>query len=203
MNHLTKPLVLASRSPRRLQLLRQIGFAPSVVPCDIPEEFVAEQSPAENAVRLAAAKADIVARETSLGCVLGADTIVSIDGILLGKPVDPDDAVRMLRQLSGRVHRVHTGYALVDQPSGRRETGVEETAVYFRVLPQEEIEEYVRGGSPMDKAGAYGIQDDYGAVFVKRVEGCYYNVVGLPLSAVYAALLRLGIVRIQDKENGR
>ncbi len=203
MSRLTKPLVLASRSPRRLHLLRQIGFEPVVVPCDIPEDFLADQSPAENAVRLAVEKAKTVARSTANGCVIGADTIVSIDGLMLGKPVDPDEAASMLMRLSGRTHLVHTGFALVDCPSGASLSGVEETVVHFRELPEGEIREYVSGGSPMDKAGAYGIQDDYGAVFVTSVEGCYYNVVGLPLSALYTSLVRMGIVSIPEKESAQ
>lgn len=154
-------------------------------------------------MELATAKAKKVANTVQVGCVLGADTIVTINGTMLGKPSDAADARRMLKLLSGRVHRVHTGFALIERPGGRIRTGVEETLVYFRDLPDDEIAEYVRGGSPMDKAGAYGIQDDYGAVFVRRVEGCYYNVVGLPLSAVYAELVRMGIVHIQDKEQGQ
>ncbi len=94
----------------------------------------------------------------------------------------------MLRLLSGRTHTVHTAFALVDRPSDLSEVGVESTRVTFRDLPDPEIEEYVRGGSPMDKAGAYGIQDDYGAVFVSRIEGCYYTVVGFPLSLFYTTL---------------
>ncbi|HTY00616.1 MAG TPA: nucleoside triphosphate pyrophosphatase [Bacteroidota bacterium] len=203
MNHLIKPLILASRSPRRLHLLRQIGIEPTVIPCDVPEDFRQDQTPAENAMRLAADKANAVARSTSFGCVLGADTIVTLDGLMLGKPVDRADAVRMLTLLSGRVHRVHTGFALVDCPSGKTATGVEETFVHFRDLPAPEIEEYVDGGSPLDKAGAYGIQDDYGAVFVRKVEGCYYNVVGLPLSAVYTSLIGMDLVRYQGKESGQ
>ncbi len=154
-------------------------------------------------MRLAAEKAMTVARVTANGCVIGADTIVSIDGLMLGKPVDAEDAARMLMRLSGRAHRVHTGFSLVDCPSGTSMIGVEETVVHFRELPEEEVLDYVRGGSPMDKAGAYGIQDDYGAVFVKRVEGCYYNVVGLPLSALYTSLVRLGVVTLQGKDSGQ
>lgn len=161
---------------------------------------MADRSPAENARELAVTKANAVAVFIDRGCVLGADTIVSIDGQLLGKPTDAHDARRMLKLLSGKIHRVHTGYALIDRPSGRIMSGVEETFVQFRELPDEEIAEYVEGGSPMDKAGAYGIQDDYGAVFVKRVEGCYYNVVGLPLSAVYSALVELGTIIPQVRE---
>jgi septum formation protein len=107
---------------------------------------------------------------------------------MMGKPDGRRDAVRMLRALSGRTHSVVTGIALVERPSGRQMTGTERTDVTFRDLPLSEIEEYVSGGSPLDKAGAYGIQDDYGAVFVTRIEGCFYNVVGLPLSRLHTAL---------------
>jgi septum formation protein len=136
-------------------------------------------------------KAACVAKTVPDGIVLGADTIVVIDGLVLGKPVDGADAIRMLGLLGGRTHTVYTGFALIDRPSDRSVCGVEATRVTFRTIPREEIEEYVRGGSPMDKAGAYGIQDDYGAVFVTRLEGCYYNVVGLPLARVFLELQKL------------
>ena len=185
---LTKPLVLASRSPRRISLLKQIGMVAEIVPCDIDEEFDAGSTPADNASRLALLKARTVAGNIHDATVVGADTIVAIDGQMLGKPVDTDDARRMLRLLSDRTHTVYTGIALVDRPSDRFITDVEETRVTFRSLPEDEIAEYVAGGSPMDKAGAYGIQDDYGAVFVTRIEGCFYNVVGFPLSMFYTHL---------------
>jgi septum formation protein len=145
-------------------------------------------SPEENARRLALAKALCVAPRFESALVLGADTIVVIEGEMLGKPSSPEEATRMLALLSGRTHTVVTAFALVDRPSGRSLTEVEETHVTFRALPPAEIDEYVRGGSPLDKAGAYGIQDDYGAVFVSRIEGCYYNVVGLPLARLHGAL---------------
>lgn len=186
--HLIKPLVLASRSPRRIQLLRQIGLYPNVIPCDVNEDFDLAVPSAENAVILALRKAQTVAAAINGAIVIGADTIVTLEGQMLGKPIDPEDAVRMLGMLSGKTHVVHTGYALVDRPSDTYVTGVEGTLVTFRNIPRGEIEEYVAGGSPMDKAGAYGIQDDYGAVFVTRIEGCFYNVVGLPLSSLYSTL---------------
>jgi septum formation protein len=185
---LKKQLVLASRSPRRLALLRQIGLNVEVAPCHLPEEFASAWIPEENARSLSVAKARCVAAGINDAIVLAADTIVVVDGLLLGKPENSGDAVRMLELLSGRTHTVHTGFALLDQPSGRVVDGVESTSVTFRQLPRAEILEYVAGGSPLDKAGAYGIQDDYGAVFVTRIEGCYYNVVGLPLARVYVAL---------------
>jgi len=189
---LSKPFILASRSPRRDLLLRQIGLVPVVDSCDVPEDVDPRRSPAENARILAHRKAECVAARHTPAVVLGADTIVAIDGSMLGKPADAQDAVRMLKLLSGRTHTVVTGFALIDRPSGRTIVEAEETQVTFRELPDEEIAGYVAGGSPMDKAGAYGIQDDYGAVFVTRIEGCYYNVVGLPLARVYAALRALG-----------
>lgn len=185
---LTKRLVLASRSPRRIHLLRQIGLKADVIPADTKEEIDPALSPAENAAALALQKAQDVGREVEDAIVVAADTIVEINGTLLGKPADHEEAVRMLRMLSGRTHTVYTGIALLDKPSNRYRTDVEITLVTFRVLPQEEIEEYVAGGSPMDKAGAYGIQDDYGAVFVTRIEGCFYNVMGFPLSRLYLSL---------------
>jgi septum formation protein len=185
---LSKPLILASQSPRRIALLRQIGLAPDVIPSNIPEEFDLTTSPAQNAMRLAYAKALDVGRKVENAIIIGADTIVVLDGEYLGKPSDRSDAIRMLERLSGKTHVVVTGVAILDRSSDRSVTNHEETRVIFRAIPREEIEAYVRQGSPMDKAGAYGIQDDYGAVFVSRIEGCYYNVVGLPLSRFYMML---------------
>jgi septum formation protein len=185
---LGKPLILASRSPRRVALLRQIGLTPQVVPSNIAEEFDGKATPAENAVRLAQEKAKDVGKDFENALIIGADTIVVLDGDYLGKPNDARDAVRMLEKLSGRTHTVVTGVAIVDRPGNRTVWGFEQTSVTFRELPRGEIEAYVAQGTPMDKAGAYGIQDDYGAVFVSRIEGCYYNVVGLPLSRLHAML---------------
>ena len=197
-----RKLILASRSPRRLQLLKQIGMSPTVMPCDIPETFDPSLTPEENAAALALKKALHVAQTIPEGVIIGADTIVILAGEMLGKPDGPRDAVRMLSALSGRTHTVVTGFALVDRPSGRQMTGTERTDVTFRDLPLNEIEEYVAGGSPLDKAGAYGIQDDYGAVFVTRIEGCFYNVVGLPLSRLHSALRDFQTDRTIKREKG-
>jgi septum formation protein len=186
---LIKPLVLASRSPRRIHLLSTIGLRPEIFPCDVPEDFDETLSAAVNAKALALRKAQCVAPKIRNGFVIGADTIVVLDGRMLGKPVDREDARRMLRLLSGHTHTVYTGFAIVDRPSNKTIADVEATQVTFRHLPPREVEEYIDGGSPMDKAGAYGIQDDYGAVFVTRIEGCFYNVVGLPLAKLYQTLL--------------
>ena len=185
---LKKPLVLASQSPRRIALLRQIGLSPRVMPSGLDEIFDLAKTPPENAMRLAHAKAVDVAQKVEEGIVVGADTIVVLDGEYLGKPSNHSDAVRMLGLLSGRTHVVVTGVSIVDRPTNKSVTECEKTNVTFREIPRDEIEMYVSQGSPMDKAGAYGIQDDYGAVFVSRIEGCYYNVVGLPVSRFHSML---------------
>jgi septum formation protein len=182
------PLILASQSPRRRLLLKQIGLRFSVRPSSVREDVLDHESPAQNARRIALAKALDVARGVKRGIVVGADTIVVLGNEILGKPRNAADAKRMLRRLSGRQHIVFTGFALVDASTGRKIVDIEKTKVKFRKLSAVEIEEYVASGSPMDKAGAYGIQDDYGAVFVQRVEGCFYNVVGFPLTRFYLAL---------------
>jgi septum formation protein len=185
---LLKPLVLASASPRRISLFQQIGLTIDVRPSHVPEVFNTTISAVDNATELALLKAMEISRTVQHGIVVGADTIVVVDGGLLAKPETAEEAVAMLERLSGRTHQVVTGFALVDCPSGRTCTDAETTDVTFRRLPRGEIEEYVAGGSPMDKAGAYGIQDDYGAVFVTRIAGCFYNVVGFPLARFYVRL---------------
>jgi septum formation protein len=162
----------------------------------VAEEFDLRASPADNAIRLARDKAESVAEVLGNGIFIGADTIVVLEGEYLAKPADAADAVRMLERLSGRTHAVITGVAILEYPERTIELFHEETFVTFRRIPRSEIEEYVAGGSPMDKAGAYGIQDDYGAVFVTRIEGCYYNVVGLPLSHTYSALRKFSLTNM-------
>ncbi len=184
-------LVLASRSPRRAALLKQIGLEFTVVPG--PEDEAPEAGgPAAAAEKLALGKARAVAEKMDRGLVIGADTIVTIEGEVLGKPRDADDARRMLARLSGRPHTVITGVAVVN--AGTRESVVEheESRVWFRTLDSEDIEAYVASGEPMDKAGAYGIQG-LGAVFVERLEGCYSNVIGLPLPRLARILKSFGV----------
>lgn len=184
-------VTLASTSPRRQQLLRQIGVPFSVVPPDADESPLPGEGPAALVERLALEKARSVARTMSEGVVLGSDTIVVLDDRILGKPSDQAEAFEMLRALSGRTHQVFTGYALVEPGDGRVVNGHVTTDVTFRELGDEEIATYIASGSPMDKAGSYGIQDDYGAVFIERISGDYYTVVGLPLTSVYLALRSL------------
>lgn len=185
---LTKRLVLASKSPRRVHLLRQLGINPDIMPSQLEEVFRSNETPEVNVMRLALDKARDVARHYGDAIVVGADTTVVLDSRWLGKPAGSTEAKEMLGMLSGRTHTVYTGIALIDRPSDRFIVDVEATKVTFRKLAAQEIEEYVAGGSPFDKAGGYGIQDDYGAVFVTKVEGCFYNVVGFPLSRFYSRL---------------
>jgi len=178
-------LILASVSPRRKKLLRQLGLQFDILPSGIDETIVEEVSPEEHACIVAERKARDVGFRVSSGVIVAADTIVVHDDEILNKPVSEDDAVRMLQRLSDQRHEVFTGFSIIEIPSWRLITEYERTEVWFRKLQTEEILKYVASGSPLDKAGSYGIQDDFGAVFVKRINGDYYNVVGLPLSHFY------------------
>jgi septum formation protein len=185
---LTVPFVLASASPRRHALLRLLGAPFTVVPSDVPEVHVPGTEPSALVQHLALEKALAVAHRTPEALVLGADTVVVHDGEVLGKPADPAEAHTMLRRLSGQAHCVYTGLALVHLSTTRRMVVHETTDVFFAEMDDDEIAAYVETGSPLDKAGAYGIQDDRGALFIRRIEGDYYNVVGLPLHLLYRTL---------------
>jgi septum formation protein len=180
-------LILASASPRRRELLTQAGFTFEVRPAHIPEDPLPNEDPIAYVIRLARAKAEAVL--TTLddrdALVLGADTTVTLDNHILGKPENPEDAARMLRLLSGRTHRVITGIAVATYAG--TEVAAEVTGVRFLTLSDEEIASYVATGEPMDKAGAYAIQGR-AARWIPRVEGCYFNVVGLPLALVAVML---------------
>ena len=185
-------LVLASASPRRRELLAQVGFKFDVTPAHIPEDPRAGEDPIAYVTRLAREKAEVVYAELSSKStsqdglvVLGADTTVTLDNHILGKPEDEQDAARMLRMLSGRSHHVITGVAVVTARGA--EVAAEVTAVRFLTLTDAEIDAYVATGEPMDKAGAYAIQG-LAARWIPRVEGCYFNVVGLPLALVSTLL---------------
>ncbi|HEX5411524.1 MAG TPA: Maf family protein [Terriglobia bacterium] len=184
-------LILASNSPRRRELLRNAGFQFDVRPSGIAEARLPNESPEDFARRLARDKALDVARQSQAGCVvLGADTVVSVNGEILEKPVDSADAARMLQILSGRTHRVITGVCLVRAPESVLAWRHETTSVTFRKLTDEEIESYVASGEPFDKAGGYAIQG-LASRFVPRIEGCYFNVVGLPIPMVSEILKRV------------
>ena len=178
-------LVLASASPRRSELLRNAGISFQVEPAHVPEVPLPQETPLAYAQRLAREKALVVFARHPNGVVLGADTVVVVDNHLLEKPSDAQDAARMLRLLSGRSHQVITGVCVVAR--GFERTEAEITEVSFSPLSDEEIAGYVRTGEPMDKAGAYGIQG-IASRWVKGIEGCYFNVVGLPVQRVYRLL---------------
>lgn len=186
MISLTTPLVLASRSPRRRALLNRLGLTFTVHPSEADEAWPASGQPGIDTETIARRKAVTVAPRFPDALTLAADTVVLLDGAVLGKPTDRDHARFMLRHLSGRTHEVITGIALLGH--GRDETAHETTRVTFADLTEDEIARYVDTDSPLDKAGGYGIQDDAGALFVRRIEGDYFNVVGLPLHRLYRTL---------------
>ena len=192
MNRRGWRLVLASASPRREALLRQLGVPFEVVPSDLPEAWPPGPAP-EGVTALALAKARAVASRLAGAIVLGADTAVVLEGKVFGKPQSPEDARRMLRELQGREHEVITGVALVETPAGREATAAVVTRVLMRKYSEGEIEAYIASGEPFDKAGAYAIQAA-GHGLVDRVEGCYTNVVGLPLTTTRRLLEAWGII---------
>ena len=181
-------LILASCSPRRRELLRQAGFDFDVRPSTVEEAAAPGETPEEFARRAAREKAlEVAASVPPESLVLGADTVVVADGEILGKPANASDAARMLRLLSGVTHRVITGVCIVRAPDCVKALAHETTFVTFRSLDNDELQDYLAGGEPFDKAGAYGIQG-LASKFVTRVEGCYFNVVGLPVALVYDLL---------------
>jgi septum formation protein len=183
-------VILASQSPRRRELLSLVGIDHEVQPADIDETPWPDELPAPHTERLARQKALTIASRAPEALVIAADTIVVIDDIILGKPVDIHDARAMLRQLSGRTHDVLTAMAVALGP--RVETQVVRVAVRFRELDDDTIARYVNTGEPMDKAGAYGIQG-FGATIVEHIEGDYFAVMGLSLATVVTLAERLGV----------
>ena len=178
-------IILASASPRRSELMTLAGFRFDVICADIDEIVPEKALPQEVVMSLALQKAQAVAKDHCKSAVVGSDTVVALDGKILGKPCSEKEAAEMLRSLSGRIHKVFTGVAIV---CGEKVTSFfEETEVEFYPLTDQEILDYVATGEPMDKAGAYGIQGR-GAVLVKRINGDYFNVMGLPISKVYREL---------------
>ena len=190
--HGIKPIILASSSPRRRELLSQIGLDFTVMPADVDERLLPGEGPELYALRVAFDKARTLAARTKNGIILGADTIVVLQETILGKPIDAADAACMLTMLSGRMHRVITALAVIDASTAEQNTALAVTRVWFRDLSPEMIASYVATGEPLDKAGAYGIQER-GALFVERIDGCYFNVVGLPLSLLADLLMHWGI----------
>jgi len=187
-----KPIILASNSPRRRELLTRLGLDFTSDPADVDERIYPGEGPEAYAVRVALEKARVAAGRAVSGIVIAADTIVVLGDLILGKPADARDAERMLCMLSGGMHRVISGLAVVDAETGRTRTSAAVTAVWFRDLAPEEIRSYVSTGEPLDKAGAYGIQEK-GSLLVEKIEGCYFNVVGLPVSLLGKILREFGI----------
>lgn len=212
-----KKVILGSASPRRKELLEQIGAGFEIKVSD-KEEIYHSERPEDIVCELALMKAENVASELSAeerrgAVVIGADTIVVLDGAILGKPADQEDAVRMLSSLQGRCHEVYTGVAVLEYggdtekasagaaeqiPGGltgdvRKENYAVETKVYVNPMTEQEIRDYIATGEPMDKAGAYGIQGRF-AAYIDRIDGDYYNVVGLPVSRVYRTLKEMGVL---------
>lgn len=182
------PIYLASKSPRRRKLLKQLGIKFNAFSVESPEDFLDGEHPVECVKRIALEKMELAKYKVNRSIIITADTIVVLRHKVIGKPSSKIEAIKILSQLSGKVHTVYTGFCVLNQRTGSIILDYEKTDVKFRKLIKDEIIDYVSGGSPMDKAGAYGIQDDFGAVFVERINGCYYNVVGLPLTKLYKAL---------------
>ena len=184
------PIYLASKSPRRKKLLKQIGINFKSLNVDLDEEIFDGEHPIKTVKRLAEEKLNIAVEKIDEGIVITADTIVVLNKQIIGKPKNKKDAFKILKMLSGNTHYVYTGFAIKNISTNKMIVDYEKTAVTFRELNREEIENYIKSKSPMDKAGAYGIQD-YGAVFVEKINGCYYNVMGLPLAKVYNSIMKL------------
>jgi len=188
-------LILASASPRRAEILRNAGIEFKVRKADVDESRLADEAPGDYVRRLALAKALSAAaaydNSDDQTLVLGADTVVVVDAEVLGKPASRDDARSMLHRIGGRIHEVHTGLALLQTPGTMRRVVEEITRVQFAPMTDQEIEEYVATGEPVDKAGAYAIQG-MGGRHVTRIEGCYFNVMGLPLARLWSLLGEFG-----------
>jgi len=185
-------LILASASPRRAEILRNAGISFSVLSSAVDETPVPGETPQELVQRVALAKAELVAaRAIGPAIIVAADTVVALERAVFGKPRTSEDARQMLDQLSGRTHSVVTGVALIRLPDAERREFIETTQVHFASVSKEEIDQYLASGEPFDKAGAYAIQG-LGGRFIPRIDGCYFNVVGLPLARLCRELAEMG-----------
>ncbi|MBI3988602.1 MAG: septum formation protein Maf [candidate division NC10 bacterium] len=191
-SHPAPLIILASASPRRAELLQKIGLPFQVIPSGHGEEGEFPVDPELRALSLARVKARDVARRFKEGLVIGADTLVAVEDLVLGKPRDREEAGRFLRSLRGKLHRVMTGVAVVEAGSLKEEAAVEVTWVKMRAFSDEEVEAYLQTGEPFDKAGGYAIQGR-GALFIEAIHGDYSNVVGLPLGKLRTLLLKFGV----------
>ncbi|MDO7786260.1 Maf family protein [Desulforamulus aquiferis] len=187
-----QPIILASASPRRQELLANLGIDFVIRVSEVDETLEEHISPAQQVERLAERKAAAVAVDIQDGLVIGADTLVFNAGQVLGKPINREDAVKMIETLQGKSHEVFTGIAVIDAATGQAVVTHQATAVRFKSMTREQIERYVNTGEPMDKAGGYAVQGK-ASVFIDSIRGCYYNVVGLPVSKLADVLRRFGV----------
>ena len=194
---MTSRLILASASPRRKELLKLAGLNFEIIPSDVDEAFLKGETPEEHVLRLSEEKAVFIAGLNPDVWVLGADTIVIINGEILGKPAAVDEAREMLVKLSGREHKVITGFCLTRKNENVMVKDAVESTVVFKKIPEDEIEWYVRTKEPYDKAGGYAVQG-IGAFFIKEIHGSYTNVVGLPLCEVIETLREIGAIRFPN-----
>jgi septum formation protein len=188
----TKQIILASSSPRRKQILEQVGLKFTVEVSDYEENPIPGMSPSVFVETLSLGKAKAVAKNHNDAIIIGADTIVVLDNQILGKPKTKEDAMQMLKKLSGNTHAVFTGFTIIDTANKKTITNHVETKIRFKKLSKEEIAAYIETGEPMDKAGAYGVQDR-GALFVEHIEGDYSSVMGLPILKIFEILKEFGI----------
>jgi septum formation protein len=188
--------ILASKSPRRIELLSRIGICPIVFPVEIEEKRLKGEKPHEYVLRLSKQKAEKAAQNFSSGIVIGADTIVVLNNKLLGKPHDEEKAREILKLLSGKKHFVYTGLTLIKIEEKKWVNDYVRSTVYFTTLTSKMIDWYIKSREPMDKAGAYGIQGKAG-IFIEKIEGCYFNVVGFPLNLFYKLAKKLNVSLIE------
>jgi septum formation protein len=195
---MTGHLILASKSPRRCELLKRVGLDFDVIPSAVEEGgLLPGESPREHVLRLSEAKGSDVGNQYPDHWVIGADTIVYVDGVILGKPKDRQEAMEMLRQLSGKEHGVLTGFSVNHFGKGKRDHGAVQTSVKVKPLTETEMRWYVQTGEPFDKAGGYGIQG-IGSFMIESIRGSYTNVVGLPVCELVQMLSRLGALTISE-----
>jgi len=187
-----KKIILASTSPRRHGLAKDMGLEFDIVPSRYEEDMTLDLSPSGLVMELASGKAADVAKKFNEGIVIGVDTVIFFDGNVLGKPKDKKDAVKMLKSFSGQTQEVYSGVCMIDCSTGKTIKDYEVTRVTFRKLEDSEIRSYVDTGEPLDKAGAYGIQG-LSSIFIRKVDGCYFNVVGFPVHNIYKNLRKLGV----------
>lgn len=190
-------LILASKSPRRIELLRELSLDPVIIPADIDESDVYAETPQQTVCELSKRKAQYVAKNNKDKLVIAADTLVFKDGVLLGKPNDRQDAYKMLESLSGTTHSVFTGFCVCYK--GKTATAYAETKVTFRALSKGDIDDYINSDEPFDKAGSYGIQGA-GKLFVESITGDYFNVVGLPVCALFETIKKEFGISLKDMQ---